>query len=107
MEKEKKKDEKNELVRNIAEQKYEFGFTTNVHTEIIEKGLNEEVVRLISQKKGEPEWMLDFRLRAFNYWKEQTEPTWGHVTLPKIDYQGISYYADPTAKKGQGAGGKE
>ena len=89
----------NELVRNIAEQKYEFGFTTDVHTEIIEKGLNEDVVRLISQKKGEPPWMLDFRLKAFRYWWEQKEPTWGHVHVPPVDYQEISYYADPTAKK--------
>ena len=89
----------NELVRRIAEQKYEYGFTTDVHTDIIEKGLNEEVVRLISAKKGEPEWMLDFRLRAFRYWQEQKEPTWGHVHVPPIDYQEISYYADPTAKK--------
>ena len=80
----------NEYVRQVAEQKYEFGFTTDVHTEIIEKGLNEDVVRLISSKKGEPEWMLEFRLKAFRYWKEQTEPTWGHVHLPPIDYQGIS-----------------
>ena len=60
----------NKLVRRIAEQKYEFGFTTDVHTEIIEKGLNEDIVRLISAKKGEPEWMLEFRLKAFRYWKE-------------------------------------
>jgi Fe-S cluster assembly protein SufB len=85
----------NELVRNIAEQKYEFGFTTDVHTEIIEKGLSEDVVRLISQKKGEPQWMLDFRLKAFRYWWEQTEPTWGHVHVPPVDYQEISYYANP------------
>ena len=89
----------NELVRRIAEQKYEFGFTTDVHTEIIPVGLNEDVVRLISAKKGEPEWMLDFRLRAFRYWHEQSEPKWGHVHVPPIDYQSISYYADPTAKK--------
>ena len=89
----------NEFVRQVAEQKYEFGFTTDVHTEIIEKGLNEDVVRLISSKKGEPEWMLDFRLKAFRYWQEQTEPKWGHVHVPEIDYQAISYYADPTAKK--------
>jgi Fe-S cluster assembly protein SufB len=86
----------NKLVRRIAEQKYEFGFTTDVHTEIIEKGLNEDVVRLISDKKGEPEWMLEFRLKAFRYWQEQTEPKWGHVHVPEIDYQAISYYADPT-----------
>ena len=88
----------NELVRHIAEQKYEFGFTTDVHTDIIPVGLNEDVVRLISQKKGEPEWMLDFRLRAFRYWQTQTQPTWGHVHVPPVDYQTISYYADPTAK---------
>ena len=89
----------NEFVRQVAEQKYEFGFTTDVHTEIIEKGLNEDVVRLISAKKGEPEWMLDFRLKAFRYWQEQQEPKWGHVHVPPVDYQAISYYADPTAKK--------
>ena len=94
-------EKKNEFVRQVAEQKYEFGFTTDVHTEIIEKGLNEDIVRLISAKKGEPEWMLEFRLKAFRYWKEQTEPTWGHVHVPPIDYQAISYYADPTAAKSQ------
>lgn len=94
----------NEFVRKVAEQKYEFGFTTDVHTEIIDRGLNEDVVRLISRKKGEPEWMLEFRLKAFAYWKTQKQPTWGHVRLPEIDYQSISYYADPMAKK---AGGEE
>ena len=88
----------NALVRRIAEQKYEFGFTTNVDTEVIPVGLNEDVVRLISAKKGEPEWMLEFRLKAFRYWKEQQEPKWGHVHVPEIDYQSISYYADPMAK---------
>ena len=89
----------NEFVKKVAEQKYEFGFTTDVHTDIIDTGLNEDVVRLISQKKGEPEWMLDFRLKAYNYWKTQEQPTWGHVNVPDIDYQAISYYADPMAKK--------
>ena len=89
----------NEFVREVAEKKYEFGFTTNVQTEIIPKGLNEDVVRLISRKKGEPDWMLDFRLKAYNYWKTLTQPTWGHVHVPKIDYQAISYYADPLVKK--------
>ena len=60
--------EKNQFVKEVIDQKYEYGFTTDVHTEIIEKGLNEDVVRLISQKKGEPEWMLEFRLKAYNYW---------------------------------------
>lgn len=94
-----KEKDKNEFVRKVAEQKYEFGFTTDVHTEIIEKGLSEDVVRLISQKKCEPEWMLDFRLKAFRYWQTRQQPDWGHVRLPEIDYQAISYYADPMAKR--------
>lgn len=90
---------KNAFVKQVAEQKYAFGFTTDVDTEIIEKGLNEEVVRLISQKKGEPQWMLDFRLKAFNHWKTLRQPDWAHLHIPEIDYQAISYYADPLAKK--------
>ena len=92
------KDIKNAYVRQVADQKYEYGFTTDVHTDIIERGLNEDVVRLISQKKGEPEWMLEFRLKALRYWQTLKQPTWGHVHLPEIDYQAISYYADPLAK---------
>ena len=95
-------EEKNKFVRQVAEQKYEYGFTTDVHTEIIPVGLNEDVVRLISAKKGEPQWLLDFRLDAFRYWSRQKQPSWGHVTLPPIDYQAISYYADPMAKKPDG-----
>lgn len=91
--------EKNAFVRKVAERKYEFGFTTDVHTDIIPKGLNEDVVRLISQKKGEPEWLLDFRLQAFRHWQTMKQPAWGHVHVPEIDYQAISYYADPLARK--------
>ncbi len=91
--------EKNEYVKQVAEQKYEYGFTTDVHTEIIPVGLTEEVVRLISAKKGEPDWMLEFRLKAFRHWQTLQQPTWAHVNVPPIDYQGISYYADPLAKK--------
>ena len=92
-------DEKNALVRERADKKYEYGFTTDVETDIIPVGLNEDIVRLISQKKHEPEWMLEFRLRAFRHWQTLKQPTWGHVHLPEIDYQAISYYADPLAKK--------
>ncbi len=105
MKKKNKEDEKtpsqqdqNAFVRSVAEKKYEFGFTTDVQTEIIDKGLNEEVIRLISAKKNEPQWLLQFRLEAYRYWLTQTQPSWAHVTLPEIDYQAISYYADPTAK---------
>ena len=65
----------NETARFFAEKKYEYGFTTDVHTEIIEKGLNEDVIRLISSKKGEPEWLLDFRLKAYRHWLTLEAPT--------------------------------
>ena len=98
----------NEYVREVAQKQYAYGFTTEVETDIIDKGLNEDVVRLISQKKDEPEWLLEFRLKAFRHWLTMTEPTWGHLRMPKIDYQAISYYADPTArKKGEGDEKKE
>ena len=98
-------EETNAAVRKIAEQKYEFGFTTNVQTEVIPVGLTEDVVRLISQKKHEPEWLLEFRLKAFRHWLTLEQPSWGHLHLPVIDYQAISYYADPTAKQ-QDSGNK-
>ncbi len=93
-------DDPNRLVKRIAQEKYKYGFTTDVHTEVIERGLNEEVVRLISAKKNEPEWLLEFRLKAFRYWQTQEMPTWAHLTIPEIDYQAISYYAAPTKKEG-------
>lgn len=92
-------DKKNEFVREVADRKYEYGFTTDVETDVIPRGLNEDVVRLISKKKGEPDWLLQFRLDAFHYWQTLEMPTWGHVHVPEIDFQDISYYADPTAKK--------
>lgn len=98
--------ESNEYVRKVAEEKYKYGFTTDVHTEIIEKGLNEDVIRLISSKKNEPKWLLEFRLEAFRYWLTQKEPKWGHLKMPEVDYQSISYYADPTKKKND-TGSKE
>lgn len=88
--------DKNRFVREVAQKKYGYGFSTDVQTEIIERGLNEDVVRLISFKKEEPEWLLEFRLAAFRYWQTQKQPSWGHLVLPEIDYQAISYYADPT-----------
>ena len=96
-----------ELKEDIISKSYEFGFTTDVETEIMERGLTEETVRLISEKKGEPAWLLEFRLQAFRYWRTQEEPTWGHLRMPEIDYQAISYYADPTASKKKGPKGLE
>ncbi len=86
---------KNTFVRSVADKKYEYGFTTEIHTDVIPVGLNEDVVRTISARKGEPEWLLDFRLKALRYWQTLKQPTWGHVHLPEIDYQAISYYAQP------------
>lgn len=89
----------NSLVKEITGEKYRYGFTTDVHTEIFDRGLNENTVRMISSKKGEPEWMLEFRLKAYNHWLTMQMPQWAHLTIPPIDYQNISYYADPTVKK--------
>ena len=91
-------EQKNAYVRQVANEQYKYGFTTDIQTDIIEKGLNEDVVRLISAKKEEPEWLLEFRLKAFRYWTSIKQPDWGHLVLPEIDYQAISYYADPTNK---------
>ena len=80
---------------------YKYGFFSgNVETDIIPAGLNEDVVRLISQKKGEPQWLLDFRLKAFRHWQKMTPPTWAHLSIPEIDFQAISYYAAPRRKEG-------
>jgi len=97
----------NAFLREVAEKKYEYGFETKVDTEILEKGLSEDVVRMISRKKGEPGWLLDFRLEAFRFWQTKEQPSWGHLTLPEIDYQAISYYADPTKKSAADGGSKE
>lgn len=90
---------KNNIFKKIANKAYEFGFITNIKTDIIESGLNENVIRLISKKKNEPEWLLEFRLQAYEYWLTQKMPTWPHLDIPPIDYQAISYYADPLKKK--------
>ncbi|NLZ72760.1 MAG: Fe-S cluster assembly protein SufB [Bacteroidales bacterium] len=91
--------ESNKYVKEFTEEKYKYGFTTDVYTEIIEEGLNEDVIRLISSKKEEPEWLLEFRLNAYRHWLTLKMPTWAHLRIPEIDYQSISYYADPTAIK--------
>lgn len=90
---------KDNIFKRIANKAYEFGFITNIKTDIIERGLNEDVIRLISQKKNEPEWLLEFRLQAYRYWLTLEMPTWAHLDIPEIDYQAISYYADPLKKK--------
>ena len=89
---------KNNILKKIANKAYEFGFVSKIKTEVIERGLNEEVIRLISRKKNEPEWLLEFRLNAYRHWLTLEMPTWAHLNIPPIDYQAISYYADPLSK---------
>ena len=84
-----------EILDNITEKEYEHGFVTNVEQEFIPKGLNEDIIRLISAKKEEPEWMLEFRLDAFRKWQKMSVPTWAHLDIPEIDFQDIIYYAAP------------
>jgi Fe-S cluster assembly protein SufB len=89
------REEQNKLLRDAVEGDYKYGFTTDIDTDIIAKGLNEDVVRLISSKKEEPEWLLEFRLRAFRQWNNMSMPHWAHLNIPEIDYQDIIYYAAP------------
>ena len=98
--KEKEKPEKgNQIIEEAAQAEYKYGFVTDIETEVIPKGLDEDVVRRISALKGEPEWLLEFRLKAYRHWLTLKAPTWGHVHVPEIDYQAISYYAAPRKLK--------
>ena len=85
-------------IEELANQEYKYGFVTDVDADTIPRGLDEDVIRLISEKKGEPEWLLDWRLKAYRLWITQTEPTWPNVTYGPIDYQAISYYSAPKKK---------
>ena len=96
----------NELIDDITKQEYKYGFTTEVSTEVIPRGLNEEVIRLISAKKQEPEWLLQFRLKAYRKWLTMSSPTWAHLTIPEIDFQAISYYAAPRHFQGSSKEGE-
>ena len=84
-----------ELIKDLTQQEYKEGFVTEVEQEYVPKGLNEDIIRLISSKKQEPEWLLEFRLDAFRRWQKMTPPTWGHLDLPEIDFQDIIYWAAP------------
>ena len=90
--------DQDKLIKDITSGEYKYGFTTDVQTDIIGKGLNEDVIRTISRKKGEPEWLLEFRLKAYRKWLTMPVPTWAHLTIPEIDFQDISYYAAPKSK---------
>lgn len=87
--------EEKELLQDITKKEYKEGFVTDVDQDFIPKGLNEDIVRMISERKGEPQWLLDFRLDAFRKWQKMEMPDWGHLDMPHIDYQDIVYYAAP------------
>jgi Fe-S cluster assembly protein SufB len=86
-------------VKKLVNQPYKYGFVTDIEADTIPRGLNEDVIRLISGKKNEPEFMLEFRLKAYRQWLKMTEPTWPHVTYPSINYQDIIYYSAPKQAK--------
>lgn len=85
-------------IEDTSGDKYKYGFVTDIETDTAPKGLNEDIIRLISSKKNEPEWLLDFRLRAFEFWQNMSEPTWAKLVYDKIDYQDLYYYSAPKQK---------
>ena len=87
------------VLQNVVNKPYKHGFVTEIESDIAPKGLNEDTIRLISTKKNEPEWLLDFRLKAYQKWLKMEEPEWSNVKYPKIDFQAISYYSAPKPKK--------
>ncbi|MGH8678264.1 MAG: Fe-S cluster assembly protein SufB, partial [Burkholderiales bacterium] len=86
------------VIKNLVNQPYKHGFRTDIEADVVPKGLSEDVIRLISHKKGEPAWLLEFRLKAFGHWQTMTEPKWPNVKYPRIDFQNIVYYSAPKPK---------
>jgi Fe-S cluster assembly protein SufB len=91
------------MSENIIKEDYKYGFSTDIETEDFPKGINEEIVRLISAKKNEPQWLLDFRLKAFAHWKKISPPKWARLEMPEIDFQDIYYYSKPKMKVAAGS----
>jgi Fe-S cluster assembly protein SufB len=89
----------NELAKDLENQEYKFGFVTDIETEKVPIGLNEDIIRLISSKKNEPTWLLDYRLNAFETWKKMVEPEWAHVRYEKPKFQEITLRSSKTNQK--------
>ena len=87
------------ILKEVTGKKYKYGFTTKIKSENIRKGLDEDVIRLISKKKKEPDWLLESRLKSFKIWKKLKEPSWANLKLNPIKYQDIIYYSAPVQKK--------
>ena len=88
----------NDLKKDLETKEYEYGFYTDIESETFPVGLNEDIVKAISDKKNEPQWMTDWRLEAFMHWKSMEEPDWANVNYKKPDFQNISYYSAPNSK---------
>ncbi len=86
-------------IEQLAEQEYKYGFVTDIEQDIAPKGLNEDVIRMISEKKNDPQWLLDWRLKAYNHWLKMDVPKWPNIKYPEIDFNDISYYAAPKIKE--------
>ena len=86
------------ILDEVTQSEYKWGFVSNIESDNAPKGLNEDTVRFISNKKSEPEWLLEWRLKAFRHWLTMEEPVWANVHYPKIDFQDIIYYSAPKAK---------
>jgi len=95
--------DQDKIINDVTSGEYKYGFFSDIEMEKIPKGLNEEIVRIISGKKNEPEWLLEFRLKAFRHWKTMKMPTWANLKIPPIDYQEIIFYAAPKPKKAPGS----
>ncbi len=89
-----------DAVQSVTESGYKWGFSTDIEMDLAPKGLNEDIIRLISARKNEPEWLLAWRLKAYAHWLTMTEPNWARVHHPPIDYQDLHYYAAPKKKTG-------
>ena len=89
----------NTNITKLVNKTYQYGFSTDIEKDIIEKGLNEKTVNLISKKKGEPDFLLNFRLKAYKKWKQMQFPEWAYLKFPQIDYQDIIYYSAPKSQK--------
>ena len=87
------------VLENLVNQPYKHGFVTDIESDTAPKGLSEDTIRFISAKKSEPEWLLEFRLKAYRHWLTMAEPKWPNVKYPKIDFQDIIYYSAPKPKK--------
>jgi len=90
--------EQDKILQDFTSSEYKFGFISDIEYEHFPKGLNEDIIRLLSEKKNEPEWLLEFRLKAFEKWKTMKMPKWAHLEIPEINYQDLIYYAAPKQK---------